>query len=348
MTLAERMIVMNAGRMRADRHARRGVSPPGEHLRRRLHRLAGDEPGRGAPEAGFTTPAAIAPLPRPAPRAGELVSASGPSTSSSAATLGGGLAAARPGVEMLGAERLVYWRARRDALHRASRRDADAAEGRRHRRHQRVAGAPALVRRRERHAVGELSLRALHDGLAVSAAGRASRRRQAPPENTLAAFRVGAAHGYRAFECDVKLSADACPSCFTTRRWSAPPAAAARRPGSPGASWRGSTPALARRAFAGEPLPTLASDRALLPAQCLRPATSRSSRRRAAEARDRRVVASTRRRCGATRAMPPLLSSFQRGARRRARRGARVAARPAARFARRWLDARSRSAASRS
>ena len=28
------------------------------------------------------------------------------------------------------------------------------------------------------------------------------------PENTLAAFRVGAAHGFRAFECDVKLSAD--------------------------------------------------------------------------------------------------------------------------------------------
>lgn len=28
------------------------------------------------------------------------------------------------------------------------------------------------------------------------------------PENTLAAFRTGAAHGYRMFECDVKLSAD--------------------------------------------------------------------------------------------------------------------------------------------
>ena len=28
------------------------------------------------------------------------------------------------------------------------------------------------------------------------------------PENTLAAFRVGASHGYRMFECDVKLSAD--------------------------------------------------------------------------------------------------------------------------------------------
>jgi glycerophosphoryl diester phosphodiesterase len=31
------------------------------------------------------------------------------------------------------------------------------------------------------------------------------------PENTLAAFRLGAAQGYRAFECDVKLSADGVP-----------------------------------------------------------------------------------------------------------------------------------------
>jgi glycerophosphoryl diester phosphodiesterase len=31
------------------------------------------------------------------------------------------------------------------------------------------------------------------------------------PENTLAAFRLGAAHGYRAYECDVKLSADGVP-----------------------------------------------------------------------------------------------------------------------------------------
>lgn len=31
------------------------------------------------------------------------------------------------------------------------------------------------------------------------------------PENTLAAFRLGAQHGYRAFECDVKLSADRVP-----------------------------------------------------------------------------------------------------------------------------------------
>ncbi len=31
------------------------------------------------------------------------------------------------------------------------------------------------------------------------------------PENTLAAFRLGASHGYRAFECDVKLSRDGLP-----------------------------------------------------------------------------------------------------------------------------------------
>ena len=31
------------------------------------------------------------------------------------------------------------------------------------------------------------------------------------PENTLAAFRIGASHGLRAFECDVKLSADGVP-----------------------------------------------------------------------------------------------------------------------------------------
>ncbi|MDB5965318.1 MAG: Glycerophosphodiester phosphodiesterase [Polaromonas sp.] len=31
------------------------------------------------------------------------------------------------------------------------------------------------------------------------------------PENTLAAFKIGASHGYRMFECDVKLSADDVP-----------------------------------------------------------------------------------------------------------------------------------------
>ena len=34
---------------------------------------------------------------------------------------------------------------------------------------------------------------------------------QLAPENTLAAFRLGACHGYRMFECDAKLSADGVP-----------------------------------------------------------------------------------------------------------------------------------------
>ena len=52
MTLAQRMIVMNAGRDGADRHARGGLRAAGHHLRRRLHRLAADEPAaRPAPMA---------------------------------------------------------------------------------------------------------------------------------------------------------------------------------------------------------------------------------------------------------------------------------------------------------
>ncbi len=80
------------------------------------------------------------------------------------------------------------------------------------------------------------------------------------PENTLAAFRVGAAHGYRAFECDVKLSADDVPFLLhdavldrTTdgrnlagdQRWSDLSRLDA-------GSWHG-------RNWAGEPLPTLAA-----------------------------------------------------------------------------------------
>ncbi|MFN5349218.1 MAG: glycerophosphodiester phosphodiesterase [Polaromonas sp.] len=34
---------------------------------------------------------------------------------------------------------------------------------------------------------------------------------QLAPENTLAAFKLGASHGYRMFECDVKLSSDGVP-----------------------------------------------------------------------------------------------------------------------------------------
>ena len=102
------------------------------------------------------------------------------------------------------------------------------------------------------------------------------------PENTLAAFRLGAAHGYRMFECDVKLSADGVPFLLhdaELTRTAALPAGICQ-PGDPAATESG--PALTRLPtlagavpwstlsrcdagswhsprYAGEPLPTLAA-----------------------------------------------------------------------------------------
>ncbi len=78
------------------------------------------------------------------------------------------------------------------------------------------------------------------------------------PENTLAAFRVGAAHGWRAFECDVKLSADGVPFLLhdsTLERTTPERGSAGERPWAELAridagSWHS-------RAFAGEPIPSL-------------------------------------------------------------------------------------------
>ena len=78
------------------------------------------------------------------------------------------------------------------------------------------------------------------------------------PENTLAAFRAGAAHGYRAFECDVKLSADGVPFLLhdaTLDRTTPEHGVAGERPWSElsridAGGWHS-------RAFAGEPLPSL-------------------------------------------------------------------------------------------
>ena len=78
------------------------------------------------------------------------------------------------------------------------------------------------------------------------------------PENTLAAFRLGAAHGYRAFECDVKLSADDVP--FLLHDATLDRTSAAR-----GTAGELAWPALSRidaggwhsRGYAGEPLPSL-------------------------------------------------------------------------------------------
>ncbi len=80
------------------------------------------------------------------------------------------------------------------------------------------------------------------------------------PENTLAAFRLGAAHGYRAFECDVKLSADGQPFLLhdsTLERTTSSSGSAGERPWTElsrldAGSWHS-------RQFAGEPLPSLAA-----------------------------------------------------------------------------------------
>ena len=88
------------------------------------------------------------------------------------------------------------------------------------------------------------------------------------PENTLAAFRLGASQGYRMFECDVKLSLDGVPFLMhdaTLQRTTNGP----ERLGAAASSVGGEHPwsALAQldagswhsRAFAGEPLPSLAN-----------------------------------------------------------------------------------------
>jgi glycerophosphoryl diester phosphodiesterase len=90
------------------------------------------------------------------------------------------------------------------------------------------------------------------------------------PENTLAAFRLGASHGYRMFECDVKLSRDGVPFLLhddtltrTAHALTPPPS-----PNPQASAVAGDYPwhTLAQydaggwhsSAYAGEPLPTLA------------------------------------------------------------------------------------------
>lgn len=78
------------------------------------------------------------------------------------------------------------------------------------------------------------------------------------PENTLAAFKLGASHGYRMFECDVKLSADGVPFLLhdnTLNRTTTGEGTAGEQTWSAlsqldAGSWHS-------RSFAGEPLPTL-------------------------------------------------------------------------------------------
>ena len=78
------------------------------------------------------------------------------------------------------------------------------------------------------------------------------------PENTLAAFRLGARHGWRMFECDARLSADGVPFLLhddTLERTTSGRGVAGALPW--GELARLDAGAWHSRAHAGEPLPTL-------------------------------------------------------------------------------------------
>lgn len=130
------------------------------------------------------------------------------------------------------------------------------------------------------------------------------------PENTLAAFRAGAARGYRAFECDVKLSADgvlfllhdatlerttSCQGTAGEQDWSSLSLLDA-------GSWHS-------RAFAGEPLPSLQA----VAAYCQRNGFALNIEIKptpGVETQTGRAVGLEATRLWVDDALPPLLSSF--------------------------------------
>ncbi|KQU73291.1 MULTISPECIES: glycerophosphodiester phosphodiesterase [unclassified Rhizobacter] len=131
------------------------------------------------------------------------------------------------------------------------------------------------------------------------------------PENTLAAFRVGASHGYRAFECDVKLSADGVPFLLhdaTLQRTTPERGKASER------SWdqlsRLDAGGWHSRGFAGEPIPSFEA----IARYCLRNGFALNIEIKPTpgdEAETGRVVAREAARLWAGEAVPPLLSSFK-------------------------------------
>ena len=131
------------------------------------------------------------------------------------------------------------------------------------------------------------------------------------PENTLAAFRLGACYGYRAFECDVKLSADGVPFLLhdaTLQRTTNGHGRAADL------SWselsRLDAGAWHSRAFAGEPLASLEG----VAAFCLKNGHALNIEIKptpGSEAETGRVVAEHATRLWRGAALPPLFSSFQ-------------------------------------
>jgi hypothetical protein len=112
-------------------------------------------------------------------------------------------------VELLGAERLIYGRLGGEQIivRIEEGQPSPAAEPGDPR--QAARGPPALVRRPDRPAHRGLRTRA---ALALPALDRAPRRRQAGAREHAGGLPPGRrSHGYRMFECDVKLSADGVP-----------------------------------------------------------------------------------------------------------------------------------------
>ena len=131
------------------------------------------------------------------------------------------------------------------------------------------------------------------------------------PENTLAAFRLGASHGYRAFECDVKLSADGVPFLLhdaTLQRTTSGHGAAAALDWSElshldAGAWHS-------RAFAGEPMPSFAA----IARYCLRNGFALNVELKPSPGQDEatgRLVAAAAAALWPGEAVQPLLSSFQ-------------------------------------
>jgi glycerophosphoryl diester phosphodiesterase len=142
------------------------------------------------------------------------------------------------------------------------------------------------------------------------------------PENTLAAFRLGAAYGFRAFECDVKLSADGVPFLLhdaTLERTTSGRGPAAALPWSELArldagGWHS-------RAFAGEPIASFAA----AARYCLRNGFALDVELKPSPGAERetgRAVAAMAATLWAGAALPPLLSSFRLDALEGARDGA--------------------------
>ncbi len=131
------------------------------------------------------------------------------------------------------------------------------------------------------------------------------------PENTLAAFRLGASHGYRAFECDVKLSADGVPFLLhdaTLQRTTPEEGVAADR------SWselsRLDAGGWHSRAYAGEPMPTLEA----IATYCIRNRFALNIEIKPTPGHNEvtgRVVAEQADTLWAEESVKPLLSSFQ-------------------------------------